>query len=146
MLKKDLLMIGELTDCVVKNENEDKRKKLQNDKDAKKISRKIKKVDMNYNIQFIDDAFLQMMNYELYQKAIEYKKRELDDVKKQKQADKETIQQRKIDEKTKTIHNLRNDNAKITEKLNEYNAASEELARSCSGNLELFPRYRDDLG
>ena len=100
---------------------------------------------MNNNIQVIDDAFVQMMNYELYQQATVYEKREAEEMKKEKELKKNAETQRKMEDKKEIINQLREENMRKAELFAETKHDAEELTKACSGKLENLPLYRNYL-
>lgn len=125
--------------------NEDVALEIQNDKHINEISREIANSNMNKNIKTIDDAFMQLMNYEVYQQAIDYKKREADESKKKSQIEVDETTQKKIEEKREVISQLRQETIEKEEQLQNYIKDAEQLAKDCSGKLENLPLYRNNL-
>ena len=144
-LKKGISILNESLAFIERKKKEDSQHQRQNEKDVKTISRELEKVDMNNDIQTIDDALVQMMNYELYQRAIDYKQRESDDKKKKLIDDQDAALQKKIDEKLDVIYSLKEENKKMAEQLGKTSEAAEELAQACAGKLENLPLYRNNL-
>ncbi len=145
VMQKDIVAISETLGQFAKKTVEDEREEKKNILATQAITRKIKKVDMTNNIRNIDFAFLDMLNYELYKKAIEYKQREADERKKQHQSEQEAALQRKIDDKLTHIEELRRQNQQRTDLLSKSNAEAEYLVKACSGKLEDLSLYRNNL-
>eukprot|EP01022_Parablepharisma_sp_SALTPOND_P012794 TRINITY_DN165_c1_g2_i1.p6 TRINITY_DN165_c1_g2~~TRINITY_DN165_c1_g2_i1.p6 ORF type:complete len:372 (-),score=78.77 TRINITY_DN165_c1_g2_i1:2847-3962(-) len=145
IIKKKLEMINETLSRVIPERNADLAKQRQNKIYVKELSKEIAKVHLQNNMQIIDDAFLQMMNYELYQQAVDYKKREADEFKKKEEGEQEAVIQRKIEEKREIISRIREEIQKKAELLDKNKQAAEELAKACSGKLENLPLYRNKL-
>eukprot|EP00826_Nyctotherus_ovalis_P039187 TRINITY_DN3744_c0_g1_i8.p1 TRINITY_DN3744_c0_g1~~TRINITY_DN3744_c0_g1_i8.p1 ORF type:complete len:298 (-),score=128.56 TRINITY_DN3744_c0_g1_i8:1173-2066(-) len=112
---------------------------------AEAISKQIANSDINNNIQVIDDAFMQMMNCELYQQATEYKQKELEEMRQKEEMDKARATERKMQDKRRVIEKLREENFKKAEELAEAKKDADQLVNACSGKLENISLYRKNL-
>jgi hypothetical protein len=145
MNQKDLLKISETLKFILKKEKEDLRLQRQDDKDAKLIAAKISVTDMNNNLKALDSAFLQMMNFEIYQKANEYKQKQQEGQDKKQTEDEEKYREEERKKKEKEIEELKQQTTKVREDLLNKITEAEKISRICAGKLENLPGYRDHI-
>lgn len=145
MQRKDLEVVTKSLSFVESQRLEDQLKTRNNYMQAEAISKQIASSDINNNIQVIDDAFMQMMNCELYQQATEYKQREMEEMRQKEQMDKARAVERKMHDRRRAIEKLREENFKKAEELAEAKKDADQLVNACSGKLENISLYRNNL-
>ena len=145
MNQKDLVKISETLKYIAKKEKEDLRLQRQDDKDAKLIAAKISVTDMNNNLKALDSAFMEMMNFEIYQKANEYKEKKREKLVKERHDKEDNILKEEIRLKESEIQKLKAENSSVRERLSEKMEAADNISRACAGKLEHLPEYRDDI-
>lgn len=145
LLKNNLQALNWTLEHVTEKSAEDWRIQKQKMLDKKVILTKNNEIDANRNIRTIDNAFLQIMKYKLYQKAVDFKQKEFQQNSKNKSKDNEKEKQKKIDEKQNNIIQIKGEIAELTEKLNKNRNEAEEISKACSGKLENLPAYKEDI-
>ena len=145
MQRKDLEVVTRSLSLVESQKLNDLLTTRNNNMQAELIARQIETNDINNNIQVVDDAFMMIMNYELYDQATKYKQKEIEDLNQKERINKEKVMERRMQEKHNVIKKLKEENAQKAEQLGEARKDADQLAEVCSGRLEDLSLYRNNL-
>ena len=139
------MRINETINHIKKAKGEDTSLQKERERQIYSLNMKSKKAGESNYLTAMENAFLQIMNYKLYKKSMNYKQKELDEEKQKQKEKQEREIQNKISEKQNKVDNLQEENRKKTEQLNANATDAEILAEICSGKLELLPEYMDHV-